>query len=320
LRKEYLEYHRSGSTVAIVFAIGLACMSLIGCATATVTKHESISIVEPESKPATVPLVEPERGSYLDAVRWWNKGDLALSQLGLRVPIKKDPKIIVMMYHNLVFGRTGGEYNRDIYNFEQDLVFLRNRTKIIGLDNLPAIKDGAEQINTDVSVITFDDGDLSIYAIAFPLLKQYDVKATFFVITDFVGQTGYVSWDQLKEMAEYRNERGERLFTIGSHSLDHRRFDEIPEDEIPRELSESKAVIERNTGFPVEFFALPFGAGVGRKEIVDAAKAAGYVGIRSSDWKALTPKAMDMFNIPAYYVSNERSDILVGNLFKTLGR
>jgi peptidoglycan/xylan/chitin deacetylase (PgdA/CDA1 family) len=292
-------------------------MASIGCA--------SVSV------PASVPehRVEIADERALDSLRWWVKADSSPlrelveetpEQFTARVPVRMDPKIIVMMYHNLVFGRTGGEYNRDIYNFEHDLVFLRNRTKIVGLGDLADIQSGTMRIETDISAITFDDGDLSIYAIAFPILKRFDIKATFFVITDYVGTTGYVSWAQLKEMAEYRNERGERLFSIGSHSIDHKRFDEIPADKIPWELSESKAIIERNTGFPVEYFALPFGAGAGRKEIIDAAKTLGYLGIRSSDWKVQHPKAVDMFNIPAYYVTNERSDVIVGKIYRALGR
>jgi len=207
------------------------------------------------------------QSSYLDPIRWWDQGqqdpirELAIEtpeQLAARVPKRTDPKIVLLMYHNIVFGRTGGEYNRDLYNFEHDLVFLRNRTQIIGIDELPDIQSGKKKLDTDASIITFDDGDLSIYAVVFPLLKQYDIKATFFVITDFVGTTGYVSWNQLKEISDYRNAKSEKLFTIGSHSLDHKRFDEIPADQIPRELSESKLAIESKTGAARAIFCASF--------------------------------------------------------------
>ncbi|MCX8013070.1 MAG: polysaccharide deacetylase family protein, partial [Rectinema sp.] len=225
--------------------------------------------------------------SYLDSIRWWDQGmqnpakELVVEtpeQLLARVPTRSDPRIVVLMYHNIVFGRTGGEYNRDLYNFEHDLVFLRNRTTIISLDELANIKEGKTALSTDASIITFDDGDLSVYALVFPLLRQYDIKATFFVITDFVGTTGYVNWQQLKEMSDYRNARGEKLFTIASHSLDHERFDQLSPERIKYQLVESKARIERAIGAPVQFFALPFGAGSGRPEIIEAARQGGYKG------------------------------------------
>lgn len=269
------------------------------------------------------------QSSYLDLVRWWDLGiqdatrelvEETREQLLQRVPKRTDPKIVVLMYHNIVFGRTGGEYNRDIYNFEHDLVFLRNRTQIIGFDELPYLQSGLKKLDTDASIITFDDGDLSIYAVAFPLLKKYNIKATFFIITDYVGTTGYVSWAQLREMADYRNENGEKLFNIGSHSLDHKRFDEIPAEQIPKELSESKFAIEKNIYSPVWYFALPFGAGSGRKEIIETAKNFGYRGIRSSTTGVMTPATIDMYNIPAFYMTNERTDILAQQIYRLLGR
>lgn len=291
--------------ITLMYSLFFSFFALVGCATA-------------------------QTQSYLDSIRWWDQGqqdpikELTVEtpeQLAARVPKRSDPKIIVLMYHNIVFGRTGGEYNRDIYNFEHDLVFLRNRTQIIGLDQLPDIQSGNKKLDTDASIITFDDGDLSIYAIAFPLLKKYDIKATFFVITDYVGTTGYVSWYQLKEMSDYRNAKGEKLFNIGSHSVDHKRLDEIPQDQIPREFSESKLAIESKIDAPVRYFALPFGAGAGRKEIIDSAKTLGYWGIRTSTPGVMTPGTIDMFNIPAFYVTNERTDILAQQIYaKLLGR
>ena len=273
--------------------------------------------------------VAQNQTSYLDPVRWWDLGvqdasrelvEETKEELLQRVPKRTDPKIVVLMYHNIVFGRTGGEYNRDLYNFEHDLVFLRNRTQIIGFDELPYIQSGKKVLDTDASIITFDDGDLSIYAVAFPLLKKYNIKATFFIITDYVGTIGYVSWAQLKEMADYRNENGEKLFNIGSHSLDHKRFDEIPAEQIPKELSESKFAIEKNIFSPVWYFALPFGAGAGRKEIIETAKNTGYRGIRSSRAGVMTSATIDMYNIPALYMTNERADILAQQIYRMLGR
>lgn len=266
---------------------------------------------------------------FADAIRWWDQGrqdplrelvEETPEQLMARVPKRSNPKIVILQYHNIVFGRTGGEYNRDIYNFEHDLVFLRNRTQIIGMDDLPYLKSGEKKLDTDASILTFDDGDLSIYAIVFPLLAKYDIKATFFIITDFVGTVGYVNWAQLREMSDYRDYKGEKLFSIGSHSLDHRRFDEIPTNQIPHELAESKFVIEKNVAAPVSYFALPFGAGAGRKEVIDIAQNSGYRGIRTSRKGVMQPNSINLYDLPAFYMSNERADILAQQIYSLLGR
>ncbi|GAB6276599.1 MAG: hypothetical protein SAMD01599839_11390 [Rectinema sp.] len=102
-----------------------------------------------------------EEPSSLDPVRWWDQGkqspirELVIEtpeQLAARVPKRADPKIVILMYHNIVFGRKGGEYNHDLYNFEHDFVFLRNRTQIIGIDDLPYIKSGEKKLDTGASI------------------------------------------------------------------------------------------------------------------------------------------------------------------------
>ena len=315
---------------ALIFAISVA---LSGCQS---TPHppNGFAPIQPIPPSDSLPRAQEDqsiaaRPSHLDTTRYWDQGaqdplrELVTQtpeQLEVRVPLRANPKIVILQYHNIVYGRTGGEYNRDLYNFEHDLVFLRNRTRIIGIDDLVSIKSGSMRLTTDASIITFDDGDLSVYAIVFPLLKEYDIKAAFFVISDFVGTVGYVNWSQLKEMSDYRNADGEKLFTIGSHSVDHKQFDQIPASQIPRELANSKTAIERNIGASVSFFALPFGAGAGRKDIIDAAITAGYLGIRTSTKGVASPSTMDLYYLPAFYMSNERADILAQQIYSLLGR
>ena len=152
------------------------------------------------------------------------------------VPERTDPKILVVMYHDLVYGRTGNSYNRDIYNFEHDIEFLLRNFTIIDFRELKTLVSGALHARTDVAIITFDDGDLSMYAIAYPLLKELVIKATFFVVPDYVGEIGYMSWDQICEMASYRNALGHKLFfSYDSHTLSHQPLGELSYEAIIKE-------------------------------------------------------------------------------------
>lgn len=53
-------------------------------------------------------------------------------------------------------------------------------------------------------VITFDDGYYSNYEYIYPILKQYQVKASIFIVTDKIGQEihgiKYLGWEQCLEM------------------------------------------------------------------------------------------------------------------------
>ncbi|MDX9957357.1 MAG: polysaccharide deacetylase family protein [Clostridia bacterium] len=223
------------------------------------------------------------------------------------------------MYHNLVFGRTGNEYNRDIYNFEQDLKFLARNFSVIDFDDLVAIRDGRMTLSSDAVVITFDDGDLSMYALAYPLLREYSMKASFFIITDVVGTVGYMNWNQIEELARYRTKEGISLFTIGSHSASHPPLATVDAAALLRELQVSRTVLESHTGQRVDYLALPFGSGAGKPEIIAAARASGYKGIRTSHIAFTTPGTLDLWQLPGLSVDNSSSDVVSAGIWSLLG-
>ena len=239
----------------------------------------------------------------------------------LDVPERSDPKVIVLMYHNLVYGRTGSIYNRDIYNFENDLVYLRKNFKIIDFYDLEKINNGEMTLNNDAAIITFDDGDLSIYYLAFPLLKKYNFKATFFIVSSFVtNEVGYVKWEQLEEMVDYQNKEGIKLFSLGSHSTTHARLGEITLDEARTELSVSKEVISTTLDVPVDFVALPYGSGADVPEIQQIIKELGYKGSRTSTYNVISEFPTDMYLLPGNEIDNYSNDVFIQNMQTWLGR
>jgi peptidoglycan/xylan/chitin deacetylase (PgdA/CDA1 family) len=262
-------------------------------------------------------------------VRYWDTGNQSPdkqlvqqseTELEKGLPTRADPKVLILMYHNIVFGRTGGEYNRDLYNFEHDLVFLRRTTKNIDFYELLAAKEGTTSFKNDVSILCFDDGDLSVYGIVFPLLKKYDIKATFFIISGFVGHTGYMNWSQISEMANYRDASGTRIFSIGSHTKNHVYLGELGSLARRSEMADSKAEIEHSTGFPVDILALPFGSGAGNNDIIELAKELGYKAIRTSDTLAPPISKIDPYRLPGIYIANISSDKMVNMAWRLLGR
>ncbi len=66
----------------------------------------------------------------------------------------------------------------------------------------------------DPVVMTFDDGLESTYKIAYPIMKQYGIKGTVYVIPSLVGTSGYMTLNQLTEL----HDAG---WTIASHTWDH---------------------------------------------------------------------------------------------------
>ncbi|PYE54985.1 polysaccharide deacetylase family protein [Deinococcus yavapaiensis] len=103
----------------------------------------------------------------------------------------------------------------------------------------------------DTAAITFDDGYVDVYDVAFPVLRELGVKATFFVITDKVGHPGYVSWTQLRELQAAGWE-------IGSHTRSHAALPDLTPDSLERELGGSRDELARR-GFDAACVAYPFG-------------------------------------------------------------
>ncbi|MFT6733287.1 MAG: peptidoglycan/xylan/chitin deacetylase (PgdA/CDA1 family) [Polaribacter sp.] len=144
---------------------------------------------------------------------------------------------------------------------------------------LLATKDvTTESITTDSnkvteSCITFDDGHLSNYLVAFPLLKNKNLTAEFYVNTSMVGKDNFMTWEQLKEM----NNEG---MSIQSHGHTHGYFSDMNEEEITHELKISKSMIESNLGNKVVVFAPP--GGRTDKRVSRIAKSLGYLCVANS--------------------------------------
>ena len=98
---------------------------------------------------------------------------------------------------------------------------------------------------------TFDDGYLSTYQYAYPILKKYGYVGTAFIIPSLVGKEGYMNWAQITEL--YRNG-----WEIGSHSYTHPHLTQLSLEDLEKELYLSKQDLERH-GFYVISFASPYG-------------------------------------------------------------
>jgi peptidoglycan/xylan/chitin deacetylase (PgdA/CDA1 family) len=101
--------------------------------------------------------------------------------------------------------------------------------------------------------LTFDDGYAAHYAEVFPLLVARGMRATFFVTTGWVGKRGFVTWEQLREMAAAG-------MSIQSHTANHPLLSESSHADVVRELVTSRERIEAEIGQPCGAVALPGGA------------------------------------------------------------
>ncbi|MEN6371528.1 MAG: polysaccharide deacetylase family protein [Armatimonadota bacterium] len=119
-------------------------------------------------------------------------------------------------------------------------------------------------------VITFDDGYEDNFTNAMPVLKKHGMTAIVFVISDWIGKQNEwevqrpgrpvcrtMDLDQLREWLDAGLE-------IGAHTVSHPRLSELTEEEIARELTDSKKALESLLNVPVDFLCYPYGNFDGR--------------------------------------------------------
>lgn len=120
---------------------------------------------------------------------------------------------------------------------------------IFGLPSLSQAPD--ECLPSAMITFAFDDGCQSTYDKAFPILEKYSYPATAFIITSFVGESGYMTIEQILDLAD-------NGWEIGSHTVSHADLTEISDDQLNYELLESKKYLEI-FGLKVENFSSPYG-------------------------------------------------------------
>ncbi len=172
--------------------------------------------------------------------------------------------IPVLMYHQVCEDGTfePSKFVVSASTFRRQLQFLADHgfstpriVDILGRKNGPENKP---------VILTFDDGYLNNYQVAFPLLQQFGFSALISLVADPALRTNV--WDQgkgipsaalmeprhIREMAEYGIE-------FGSHSYRHRSLPTLTGEELTTELTRSKEVIEDILGKRVEALVYPYG-------------------------------------------------------------
>jgi len=128
--------------------------------------------------------------------------------------------------------------------------------------------------------LTFDDGGLSYYTVVADRLEAVGRRGYCFVTTDFIGERGFLSPEQIREL----DARGH---VIGTHSASHpARFSALTTDEMRDEWSGSRMKLEDILGRAVTVGSVP-----GGYFSTAVAKAAADTGLRTLFTSEPTTKA-----------------------------
>ncbi|MCI6301158.1 MAG: polysaccharide deacetylase family protein [Megasphaera elsdenii] len=153
-------------------------------------------------------------------------------------------------------------------NFDEQMKYLHdNDYHSITLEQFDAYMRGEGDLPDRPVLITFDDGYVDNYEEAYPILKKYNMRGTIFLIINLMDTPGYLTWDQVKEMAADGME-------FGSHTISHKPLTSFDRAGVRHELQDSKDIIEKMTGKPCHFIAFP--EGKYNDMVMEETRGAGY--------------------------------------------
>ncbi|MEA4901630.1 polysaccharide deacetylase family protein [Desulfitobacterium sp.] len=174
--------------------------------------------------------------------------------------------IPVLMYHSIstIPGNTLGV---PVKQFTEEMEWLhRQNYHSLSLEEFYQALANGTPVPEKPILLTFDDGYSDNYNDAWPILRQYGFRATFFITTNSVGP-GMMNWDQLNDLARQGN-------SIGSHTVNHLDLATLSDKQQKSELTNSKQELEKNLG--ISEIALCFPSGRYNKTTLDLMPELGY--------------------------------------------
>ena len=171
------------------------------------------------------------------------------------------------------------------------------------LASCKVVSRDAELFKEPVVSVTFDDGWRSVAETAAPLLCEYGVASTQYVLTGDMTNATYMSPAQVIAMHDAGHE-------IASHSITHMALGEAPENDVRRELESSRNTLLRMGVADADTinFAYPYGS---RSETSDRIGLENYNSLRGTFGGAFDPgklnvrEGFDPKHIASYTIEND---------------
>ncbi len=217
--------------------------------------------------------------------------------------------IPVLMYHFIV-SKEATETNGNVISadtFKKQMNYLKHfGFHVITLEEYDAIRSGLRQPQGKQVVLTFDDGSVSVPEKALPILSSMNFPATLFLISENLksGDYGSIKTDAARQLA-----KNNPLISYGAHSRTHPFLSQISDDDVIKEVVDSKTELESMLGMPIQYFAYPYGDFDERS--LNAAKKAGYRLAFTTSPKKLRNFKLSDYCVPRVKITESASDPFV---------
>lgn len=248
--------------------------------------------------------VPPEIRKKLD-----RQTNIASLSATIRVPI--------LLYHYVEYVQDRNDKIRISLNinpniFEQQVITLKNAGyTFITAKELGEIFDGKMRLPNNPVLLTFDDGHWDFDTVVLPILKKYQIKATAYIISGFLGGSDFMTDAQLQDVIN------SKLVDVGAHTVHHISLKGKLYPVVKYEVDQSKADLENKFHIHVVSFAYP--DGTFDEQAIDLVKEAGFTTAVSTIPGIEQNQANRFFLYrlrPGYMIGQELLDYLQKNTFQ----
>jgi peptidoglycan/xylan/chitin deacetylase (PgdA/CDA1 family) len=130
--------------------------------------------------------------------------------------------------------------------------------------------------------LSFDDGNFTDVDVALPGLLERSLRATFFIVPSWLGEPGFMTKPDLKELVA-------NGMAIGNHGLQHHDWTTLARDKLEYEVAQGRRLLEELTGLEINTLAIPFGAY--NDVVLDTLRRLGYEHVYTNDGGPADPQA-----------------------------
>jgi peptidoglycan/xylan/chitin deacetylase (PgdA/CDA1 family) len=116
--------------------------------------------------------------------------------------------------------------------------------------------------NNKVVILNFDDAYDSQYTNAKPILDKYGYKATYYIVCNYVGNSGRLTWEDITALSNEGHD-------IESHTMNHADLSKTSEEETEFEVGDSKQCLLDHGINNTTSLAYPFNGGSDEASVID---------------------------------------------------
>lgn len=183
-------------------------------------------------------------------------------------------KLRILYYHRVTKDREEAHTeDKNMFTkydaFKEQMEYLKEYYHPVGEEEIISAIENGGKLPEHAVWVTFDDGYKDNYTNVYPMLKELNIPATFFITTGFINQKEvpadvalgldpkgltnlFMSWEEILDLKK-------NGFSIGGHTATHRILSAMNIGESENEILESKKEIEEKIQKKIYSFAYPHG-------------------------------------------------------------